>query len=91
MEEILWRVQSLEAIERLTQEISESGGWKSIQKYEDAMKLEKTKDNPEIPKILEFAPTTLQTNIPKLLESEFEKIVIDSKIAKLNAIEDKTK
>ena len=63
----------------------------AIQKYEDAMKLEKTKDNPEIPKILEFAPTTLQTNIPKLLEAEFEKIVIDSKIAKLNAIEDKTK
>ena len=33
-----------EAIERLTQEISESGGWKSIQKYEDARKLQKEKE-----------------------------------------------
>nr|DAN10356.1 MAG TPA: Tape measure domain protein [Caudoviricetes sp.] len=33
-----------EAIERLTQEISESGGWQSIQKYEDAQKLQKEKE-----------------------------------------------
>lgn len=33
-----------EAIENLTQEISKSGGWKSIQKYEDAQKLQKEKE-----------------------------------------------
>lgn len=33
-----------EAIERLTQEISESGGWQSIQKYEDAQKFQKEKE-----------------------------------------------
>lgn len=33
-----------EAIERLTQEISESGGWQSIQKYEDARELQKDKE-----------------------------------------------
>lgn len=33
-----------EAIENLTQEISKSGGWTSIQKYEDAQKLQKEKE-----------------------------------------------
>ena len=33
-----------EAIENLTQEISKSGGWSSIQKYEDAQKLQKEKE-----------------------------------------------
>lgn len=33
-----------EAIENLTREISKSGGWKSIQKYEDTQKLQKEKE-----------------------------------------------
>ena len=62
-----------------------------VRKYEQAIALEKKYDNPEVPKILEFAPVTLQTNIPKLTSNDLDKLVIESKIAMLEHKQDELK
>ena len=61
----------------------------AIKKYEDAIAMEKKTDIPGVPKILEYAPTILKTNLPKLTEKDLDKMVIENKIKMLEANQQK--
>ena len=61
----------------------------AIKKYEDAIAMEKKTDIPGVPEILEYAPTILKTNLPKLTEKDLDKMVIENKIKMLEANQQK--
>ncbi len=54
-----------------------------VRKYDEAIALEKKHDSPELPKILEYAPVTLDAGLIKLTEGDLDKLIIQSKISLL--------
>lgn len=51
-----------------------------VKKYNDALAMENKTDDPDIPKILEYAPTEIKLPTPRLTSEDLNTLVIESKL-----------